>query len=73
MANVLGREPPIPRLNKEGRWVVRVKSKTFVEHCERCIAVFLRGFFDSEGCVSTNGQIFVDNTDYALLTHVLYL
>ncbi|GBC70478.1 hypothetical protein HRbin02_00246 [Candidatus Calditenuaceae archaeon HR02] len=89
IARVLGREPPIPRLNKDGRWVVEVASKTlyellkkpidiekirpYVEHCERCIAAFLRGFFDSEGCVRKNGIIEVTNTDYRLLEYVIYL
>ena len=87
IAKVLGREPPIPRLNKYGLWVVAVRSKTlyellkkpvdidrmrpFVEHCERCIAMFLRGFCDSEGCVSEDGTITVYNTDYKLLTYVI--
>jgi DNA transposition AAA+ family ATPase len=33
------------------------KIRRFVEHCERCMAMFLRGFFDSEGSVSKNGYI----------------
>ncbi|GBC71443.1 hypothetical protein HRbin02_01225 [Candidatus Calditenuaceae archaeon HR02] len=86
---MLGREPPRPRLNKYGRWVVAVQSRTlyellkkpvdidrirpFVEHCERCISMFLRGFFDSEACVYKDGTITVYNTDYKLLTYVIYL
>ena len=89
LAKVLGREPPRPRLNKYGRWVTVVKSRTlyellkkpidiekigpFVEHCERCITMFLRGFFDSEACVSRDGTITVTNTDYKLLKYVIYL
>ena len=88
LAKVLKREPPILRL-KDGRWVVEVASKTlyellkkpidierirpYIEYCERCIATFLRGFFDSEGCVREDGVIDVINTDYQLLVYVIYL
>jgi len=88
LAKVLGREPPMLRLNKDGKWVVQVKCKTlyellkkpidierirpYVEHCERCITMFLRGFFDSEGCIY-GGMISVFNTDYRLLEYVIYL
>ncbi|MEM1955079.1 MAG: LAGLIDADG family homing endonuclease [Nitrososphaerota archaeon] len=86
---VLKRKPPKPRLSKDGRWVVEVQSRTlydllqkplnvgrirpYVEHCERCIAAFLRGFFDSEGTIRENGEIGVANTDYKLLEYVIYL
>ncbi|GBC70397.1 hypothetical protein HRbin02_00164 [Candidatus Calditenuaceae archaeon HR02] len=89
IARVLGREPPIPRLNKDGRWVTVAKSRTlyellkkpidihkirpFIEHCDKCIAMFLRGFFDSEACVAEDGTIVAYNTDYKLLTYVIYL
>ena len=48
------------------------KIRPFVEHCERCIAAFLRGFFDSEGSV-IDGEIRVYNTNYKLLEYVIYL
>ncbi|BAJ50585.1 conserved hypothetical protein [Candidatus Caldarchaeum subterraneum] len=89
LSRVLGRYPPEPRPNKDGKWVVVVASKVlyqllrkpididrirpFVEHCERCVAMFLRGFFDSEGSVSKLGTITVYNTDYQLLVYVIYL
>jgi intein-encoded DNA endonuclease-like protein len=69
-----------------GRYVVEVKSKTlcellrkpvdldrlkkYIEHCERCVAAFIRGFADSEGCVDKREQIFIYNTDLRLLTYV---
>jgi intein-encoded DNA endonuclease-like protein len=69
-----------------GRHVVEVKSKTlyellrkpvdlerlkkYIEHCERCVAAFLRGFADSEGSVKKNGHITIYNTDLRLLTYV---
>jgi intein-encoded DNA endonuclease-like protein len=46
------------------------KILRFVEHCERCMAMFLRGFFDSEGCVSEDGCIPVANSNYELLLYV---
>ncbi|GBC70912.1 hypothetical protein HRbin02_00685 [Candidatus Calditenuaceae archaeon HR02] len=49
------------------------RIRPFVEHCERCISMFLRGFCDSEGCVSEDGTITVYNADYKLLTYVIYL
>ncbi len=69
-----------------GSYVVEVESKTlyellrkpvdlerlkkYIEHCERCVAAFLRGFADSEGCVDKNGYITIYNTDLRLLTYV---
>ncbi|MEM0350135.1 MAG: hypothetical protein QXD24_08185, partial [Candidatus Caldarchaeum sp.] len=68
VAEVLGREPPKPRINKDGRWIVGVGSKTlyellrkplklkrlrpFIEYSDECMGAFLRGFFDSEGSIS---------------------
>jgi intein-encoded DNA endonuclease-like protein len=74
LGNVLGREPIRPIFMKnEGRYVVRVTSKTlyellkkpvdlkrirgYVEHCSKCAAAFLRGLFDSEGYISKAGYI----------------
>ena len=72
-----------------GKYVVEVESKTlyellrkpigldrlkkYVEHCERCVAPFLRGFVDSEGSVNKRGYIFILNTDLRLLTYIMYL
>jgi intein-encoded DNA endonuclease-like protein len=69
-----------------GKYVVEVGSKTlyellrkpvdldrlkkYIEHCERCMAAFIRGFADSEGCVDKNGNIIIYNTDLKLLTYV---
>jgi intein-encoded DNA endonuclease-like protein len=73
-------------MRSSGRYVVEVESKTlyellrkpvdlgrpkpYVEHCERCVAAFLRGFADSEGSVDKNGNITIYNTDLRLLTYV---
>jgi len=72
-----------------GKYVVEVGSKTlyellrkpvdlerlkkYIEHCERCVAAFLRGFADSEGCVDKNGYITIYNTDQRLLTYIMDL
>jgi intein-encoded DNA endonuclease-like protein len=86
LSNVLGREPIRPIFKKnEGRYVVRVTSKTlyellrkpidlkrikkYVEHCPKCTAAFLRGLFDSEGHVSKAGYIMLDNTDFETLVY----
>jgi intein-encoded DNA endonuclease-like protein len=61
-----------------GKYVVEVGSKTlyellrkpigldglkkYVEHCERCVAAFIRGFADSEGSVDKNGKIIISTT-----------
>jgi intein-encoded DNA endonuclease-like protein len=44
--------------------------KKYIEHCERCMTAFLRGFADSEGCVNKSGYIIISNTDYELLTYI---
>ena len=46
------------------------RLKKYIEHCERCLAAFLRGFVDSEGHVSKSGYIYILNTDYKLLEYV---
>jgi intein-encoded DNA endonuclease-like protein len=72
-----------------GRYVVEAESKTlyellkkpvdlerlkkYIEHCERCMAAFLRGFADSEGSVNKRGYIFILNTDLRLLTYIMDL
>jgi intein-encoded DNA endonuclease-like protein len=72
-----------------GKYVVEVRSRTlyellkkpvdlerlkkYVEHCERCVAAFLRGFADSEGSVNKRDYIFILNTDLRLLTYIMDL
>ena len=72
--------------NDVGKYVVEVYSQTlyellkkpvdlerlkkYIEHCERCVAAFIRGFADSEGSVSEEGYICIHNTDYRLLEYV---
>ena len=46
------------------------RLRPYVEHYQECISAFLRGFFDTEGCVREDGHICVINTDLALLTYV---
>jgi intein-encoded DNA endonuclease-like protein len=72
-----------------GKYVVEVGSKTlyellkkpvdldrlkkYIEHCERCMAAFIRGFADSEGSVDKNGKIIIYNTNIELLRYVIVL
>jgi intein-encoded DNA endonuclease-like protein len=79
-------KPRYERSSGSGYYVVEVQSKTlyellkkpvdldrlrkYIEHCDRCIAAFLRGFADSEGSVEKNGHILIYNTDYELLKYV---
>jgi intein-encoded DNA endonuclease-like protein len=44
--------------------------RQFVEHCTECSAAFLRGFFDSEGCVDKSESITASNCDTTLLRYV---
>lgn len=44
--------------------------KPLVEHCSDCTASFLGGFFDSEGCVDTQGSLRASNSDVLLLKYV---
>jgi intein-encoded DNA endonuclease-like protein len=76
-------------VKSSGRYVVEAESKTlyellkkpvdlerlkkYIEHCERCMAAFLRGFADSEGSVNKRGYIFILNTDQRLLTYIMDL
>ena len=46
------------------------RLRPFIEHCENCMAAFLRGFFDSEGSISEAGEIKVSNTDLELLRYI---
>jgi intein-encoded DNA endonuclease-like protein len=86
VGRVLNRPPPKVKVNSDGRYYVEVKSRTlyellkkpidleglrkYIEHCEKCMGMFLRGFFDSEGSVSKDGHITVANTNYELLQYV---
>jgi intein-encoded DNA endonuclease-like protein len=86
IGRVLNRPPPKVRVKSTGYYYVEVESRTlyelmkrpidiekirrFVEHCKRCMAMFLRGLFDSEGCVDKKGQITLTNTNYELLLYV---
>jgi intein-encoded DNA endonuclease-like protein len=72
-----------------GKYVVEAESKTlyellkkpvdlerlkkYIEHCDRCVAAFIRGFADSEGCVDKRGYIFIFNADLRLLTYIMDL
>jgi intein-encoded DNA endonuclease-like protein len=85
LGNVLGRKAIRPRKDIAGRYIAEVASKTlyellrkpvdlkrirrYVEHCPKCAAAFLRGLFDSEGCVSEKGYIVLHNTNYDLLVY----
>jgi intein-encoded DNA endonuclease-like protein len=71
-----------------GKYVVEVRSQTlyellrkpvdphrlkkYIEHCERCVAAFLRGFADSERCANKRGYIFILNTtrDYSPISWI---
>jgi len=46
------------------------RLRKYIEHCDKCIAAFLRGFFDAEGSISENGSIHLVNSDYRLLKYV---
>jgi len=49
------------------------RLKKYIEHCGNCMAAFLRGFFDSEGCIDKRGYMFLSNTDLRLLEYVKHL
>jgi intein-encoded DNA endonuclease-like protein len=85
LAKVLRRQPIKPKYYS-GRYVAEVHSQTlyellvkplnldklkkYIEHCERCVAAFIRGFADSEGTVDKGGYIRLSNTDRGLLEYV---
>ncbi len=89
LAMVLGRPPKKPRYGKDAIYVVEVGSETlyqilkkpvdldrlrqYIEHCGKCMAAFLRGFFDSEGSVDERGCLTLSNTDLKLLEYVKHL
>jgi intein-encoded DNA endonuclease-like protein len=84
LAMVLGRKPIYRR--SSSRYFVGVESKTlyeflrkpididrlkpYVEHCERCVAAFIRGFADSEGSVGKHGYIYITNTNIKRLIYI---
>ncbi len=46
------------------------RIKKHVEHCPKCTAAFLRGLFDSEGCIGKDGRyIKLYNTNYEVLVY----
>lgn len=47
--------------------------KPWIRHCSRCVSMFLRGFFDSEGSVDEDGYVTCSNSGFALLKFVQYL
>lgn len=48
--------------------------KPFIEHCESCTSAFIRGFFDSAGCVDKVwGRISGSNSDLSLLGYTQLL
>jgi len=47
--------------------------KPYIEHSAECVAAFLRGFFDSEGCIDTNRNLSASNSDLRLLNYVQHL
>jgi intein-encoded DNA endonuclease-like protein len=79
-------KPKILRSTGRYYYYTQVKSKTlyellkkpvdlerlrkYIEHCDKCSAAFLRGFFDAEGGVLKDGSIYVVNSDYRLLKYV---
>ncbi|MDA4122430.1 MAG: LAGLIDADG family homing endonuclease [Thaumarchaeota archaeon] len=46
------------------------EQKVFVEHDRECAAAFIKGFFDSEGCIDVSGRLTASNNDLALLRYV---
>jgi intein-encoded DNA endonuclease-like protein len=52
------KEPDLERLRKH------------IEHCDKCVAAFLRGFVDSEASVKKDGYILISNTNYELTTYI---
>jgi len=49
------------------------RLKPWICHCKACTSKFLRGFFDSECCVSKIGSITCFNADFGLLDYVRHL
>jgi len=86
IGRVLNRPPKLKVQRTTGYYCFEAESKTlykllkkpidlerlrkYIEHCDKCSAAFLRGFFDSEGSVTKTGSISVSNSDYNLLRYV---
>jgi intein-encoded DNA endonuclease-like protein len=47
--------------------------KPYIEHSAESVAAFLRGFFDSEGCIDTRRNLSASNSDLRLLNYVQHL
>ena len=47
-----------------------IKLGSFIEHDETCVSSFLRGFFDSEGCVLKSRVISASNTNRPILEYI---
>jgi hypothetical protein len=47
-----------------------VDLEAYIEHDEECVSAFLRGFFDSEGCINKSGGLTVCNSDVDLICYV---
>jgi intein-encoded DNA endonuclease-like protein len=78
--------PKLKILRSTGYYYTKVESKTlyellkkpvdleklrkYIEHCDKCSAAFLRGFFDAEGSITKTGSIYAGNSDYHLLKYV---
>lgn len=45
----------------------------WIEHCEKCVSAFLKGFFDSEGTVTPEGVLQAYNNDRDRLRYVMIL
>jgi intein-encoded DNA endonuclease-like protein len=45
----------------------------FIEHDKRCVAAFIRGFFDSEGSVAVGGSVTASTSSLELLNYVRLL
>lgn len=88
IAKVLRRRTPyVPWWNKDDHlWYVKCYSvllyrflleplehtKPFIEHCKRCVAAFLKAFFDGEGSVGGR-RLTVHNSSRQILLYVQYL
>jgi intein-encoded DNA endonuclease-like protein len=47
--------------------------KPFIEHCENCVAAFIKGIFDSEGCITLYKNLTASNSNWELLRYVQFL
>lgn len=49
------------------------RLKPWISNSKECVSMFLRGFFDSECCVSKVGYVTCFNADFGLLEYVQHL